>query len=260
MPLEFATRHWLPTLRMPAVQASRPRALFPVVAGIAMLTATTLWAQGTPLQPPSGRLVGGAALQVTNPRGAFGENVGTGFGVGGHLVWRLDPSAILNLRTELGILTYGTTNRRIPMANTGGLIQLRLRTSNNIASVVAGPQLIGAVGRFTPYFAALGGFSVFWTESTVEGSQNVNTPFASTTNSADAVFAYGGSGGAYWRIVQGSRPVRLDVNVRYLRHDDVRYLTDERVTAGFRANTEPVPVRGRADMVTYSLGVTAHLF
>jgi hypothetical protein len=32
------------------------------------------------------------------------------------------------------------------------------------------------------------------------------------------------------------------------------------VTAGFRANTEPVPVRGRADMVTYSLGVTAHLF
>jgi hypothetical protein len=241
-------------------QSARPRALFPLLAGIALLTTPPLLAQGTPFQPPSGRLVGGGALQVTNPRGAFGENVGTGFGAGGHLIWRLDPSALLNLRTEVGLLTYGTTNRRIPMANTGGLIQLRLRTSNNIASVVAGPQLIGAVGRFTPYFSALGGFSVFWTESTVEGSQNANTPFASTTNSADAVLAYGGSGGAYWRIAQGSRPVRLDFNVRYLRHDDVRYLTDDRVTAAFRSNAEPVPVRGRADMVTYSLGVTAHLF
>ena len=245
---------------MLSVHGPRPRPLFPVLAGIALLSASALHAQGTPLQPPTGRLVGGVALQVTNPRGAFGDNVGTGFGAGGHLIWRLEPSALLNLRTELGILTYGTTSRRIPMANTGGLIQLRLRTSNNIASVVAGPQLIGAVGRFTPYFAALGGFSVFWTESTVEGSQNVNTPFASTTNSADAVLAYGGSGGAYWRIAQGSRPVRLDVNVRYLRHDDVRYLTDDRVTAAFRANAEPVPLRGRADMVTYSLGVTAHLF
>ncbi len=245
---------------MSSVQSARPRALFPLLAGIALLTATALNAQGTSLTPPSGRLVGGVGLQVTNPRGAFGENVGTGFGAGGHLIWRLDPSALLNLRTEFGILTYGTTTRRIPMANTGGLIQLRLRTSNNIVSVVAGPQLIGAVGRFTPYFAALGGFSVFWTESTVEGSQNVNTPFASTTNNADAVLAYGGSGGAYWRIAQGSRPVRLDFNVRYLRHDDVRYLTDDRVTVAFRDNAEPVPLRGRADMVTYSLGITAHLF
>ena len=172
----------------------------------------------------------------------------------------VDRRKILNLRADVAFASYANTRRRIPFANTGGLVQLDLWTSSNIVSVVAGPQLLGPTGAVTPYATALGGFSVFWTESTVEGSQNVNTPFASTTNSADAVLAYGGSGGAYWRIVQGRRPVRLDVAVRYLRHDDVRYLTDERVTAGFRTNTEPVPVRGRADMVTYSLGVTAHLF
>jgi len=206
------------------------------------------------------RLSGGAGVQVTVPRGPFADNVGTGFGVGGHLVWRLDPASLLNLRTELGLLTYGQSRRRVPMANTGGLIQLDLRTSNNIATVVTGPQLIGPVGPFTPYVAALGGFSLFWTESSIEGSQNVNAAFATTTNQQDAVLAYGGSGGFYWRLKEGRHPVRLDVNVRYLRHDDVQYLTDARVEQAFRANRDPVPVRGRADMVTVSLGFTAGLF
>lgn len=205
------------------------------------------------------RMAGGGTVQVTAPRGDFADNVGAGFGVGGHLVWRLEPSGVVNLRSELGLLTYGQNLRRVPMANTGGLVRLDLRTSNNVLTVLTGPQLGGPVGAFTPYFAALGGFSVFWTESTIEGSRNV-AAFASTTNLADAVLAYGGSGGASWRVKGGRHPVRVDLNVRYLRHDDVRYLTDARVDQAFLANRDPVPVRGRADMLTYSLGFTAHLF
>ena len=47
---------------------------------------------------PSGRGSFGGHLQVTEPRGEFGQNTGNGFGVGGYALWRLDPNAIVNLR------------------------------------------------------------------------------------------------------------------------------------------------------------------
>jgi hypothetical protein len=210
-----------------------------------------------PGRTPTGRGSVGIHLQVTEPRGEFGRNTNNGFGLGGYLLHGFDKDNIVNLRGDFSFVTYANNTRRIPLAGTGGLIQLDLRTSSNIVSVVTGPQLLGPSGRFTPYATALGGFSVFWTESTVEGSQNVNTPFASTTNASDAVWAYGGAVGAYWRVSGGRNPVRLDLGARFLRHDDVRYLTPDRVRQAFESNTTPIPVRGRADFVTYYLGINA---
>ena len=150
---------------------------------------TTLRAQDAgPANPPSGRGSVGIHLQVTEPRGDFGANTNNGFGIGGYLLGALDKNSILNVRADLSFVSYANSRRRIPLGGTGGLIQLDLRTSSNIATVVVGPQLLGPTGRFTPYATALGGFSVFWTESSVEGSQNAD-PFASTTNSSDAVWA-----------------------------------------------------------------------
>ncbi|MEO7520542.1 MAG: hypothetical protein ABIW79_01870 [Gemmatimonas sp.] len=204
----------------------------------------------------TGRASAGIYGQGSDPRGDFGNNTGAGWGGGGSVVLRLDPAAIANLRADLSFLTYGNSRRRIPLAGTGGLVKLDLRTSNNIASFVMGPQLLGPTGPIMPYVSALGGFSVFWTQSSVEGTSNDNEPFASTTNSSDAVLAYGGAAGLYIRVANGARPVRIELGARVLRHDNVNYLNDERVRDAFENNSDPVPVRGRADFVTYFAGVS----
>lgn len=204
----------------------------------------------------TGRASAGVYAQGSDPRGDFGKNTGTGWGAGGTAVLRLDPAAIVNLRADLSFLTYGNSSRRIPLAGTGGLVKLDLNTSNNIVSFVTGPQLLGPTGPVMPYVTALGGFSVFWTQSSVEGTSNENQPFASTTNSSDAVLAYGGAAGLYIRVANGSRPVRLELGARVLRHDNVSYLNDQRVRDAFENNRDPIPVRGRADFVTYHAGVS----
>lgn len=209
----------------------------------------------------TGRFSMSGHLQVSEPRGEFGANTGNGFGIGGVALLRLDPAAITNLRADFGFLTYANSTRRVPLPGTGGLVKLDLKTSSNIVSVVGGPQLLGPSGVFMPYASVLGGFSVFWTESSVEGTQNSNnTPFATSTNSSDAVAAYGGAAGAYIRVWNGDRPVRLDLGARYLRHDNVKYLTDTRVKEAFEQNRTPIPVRGRADFLTYYVGANVIVF
>jgi hypothetical protein len=229
------------------------------VALAGSLLGTALSAQEAP-RVLTGRLAGSVYGQGSDPQGDFGKNTGAGWGGGGSLVLRLDPASIINLRADVSFLTYGNENRRIPLAGTGGLIQLNLRTSNNIVSVVTGPQLLGPTGPIMPYVSALGGFSVFWTESTVEGTQDVSTPFASTTNSNDAALAYGGAAGLYIRVATGSRPIRIDLGARVLRHDNVKYLTDDRVREAFENDRDPIPLRGRADFVTYYAGVNVILW
>lgn len=229
-------------------------------AAVLVSLPTTLVAQDAgPVNRPSGRGSLGFHLQVTEPKGDFAANTNNGFGLGGYILGALDDHKILNLRGDFSFVSYANNRRRIPLAGTGGLIQLDLRTSSNIATVVVGPQLLGPSGTFTPYATALGGFSVFWTESSVEGTQNTE-PFASTTNSSDAVWAYGGAVGAYFKVYDGDNPVRLDLGARFLRHDDVRYLTADRVKQAYETNTPPVPVRGRADFISYYLGVNIIAF
>jgi hypothetical protein len=236
------------------------RALSLTLVALMTLPAAALVAQGAPSRIPTGVGSGGLQLQVSEPRGAFGQNTGNGFGINGTLIFRLEPNAVANWRADIGFLSYGNQTRRIPLTGTGGLIKLDLRTSNNIATFVTGPQLQIPMGAITPYAAALGGFSVFWTQSSVEGSSNDNTPFASSTNSNDVARAYGGQVGTYIRVYNGTRPVSLDLGARLLRHDDAEYLNEQRVREAFEQNRDPIPLRGRADFVSYYLGVKAVLF
>ena len=66
--------------------------------------------------------------------------------------------------------------------------------------------------------------------------------------------------GSYVRVTGGNFPVRLDLGARFLRHDDVRYLTSDRVRQAFENDAAPVPVRGRADFITYYLGANIIAF
>lgn len=229
-------------------------------AAIAAAPMTLSAQRDTNRGAPSGRGSIGIHLQLSEPTGDFGRNSGNGFGVGAYVLTRVDRHALLHWRVDASLLTYGNSLRRIPLAGTGGLVQLNLRTSNNIVSLVTGPQLLGPTGLFTPYATALGGFSVFWTSSSVEGTANQREPFATTTNSSDAEWAYGGAVGSYIRVTQGRTPVRIDLGARLLRHDDVRYLNDDRVREAYNNDRPPVPLRGRADFITYYLGANVIAF
>lgn len=209
--------------------------------------------------PASGRGSIGGNLLVAVPRGDFARYTDNGFGGGAYLLGALDKNAVLHIRAEASFVSYGNSLRTTPLSGTGGLVRFDLRTSSNIASALIGPQLLGAKGIFSPYATVLGGFSVFWTETTVEGSQTLNLPFASTTNASDVVWAYGGAVGSYLRVRQGPYRVRIDLGARLLRHDQVRYLTADRVTDAFTTGTL-VPVRGRADFVSYYLGANVPVF
>ncbi len=227
-----------------------------LTAGLPIHTAAAQPEPGAPVGPVSA----GVAFNVSQPRGAFAETTNLGYGLSGNVLFRLDPNSILNIRADLAFQNYGNVRQRVPLSPTlGNLILVDLRTSNNIATFVLGPQLLGPTGAFTPYASLLGGFSAFWTESSVEGS-NENQPFASTTNSSDFALAYGGATGAYIRVSQGARPIRLDLGVRYLRHDDVTYLTADEARASVRENRSPQPIRSRVDFYTYFVGVQAVVF
>ncbi|MEP6765224.1 MAG: hypothetical protein ABJB66_12975 [Gemmatimonadaceae bacterium] len=209
----------------------------------------------------TGVLSGTVGLAVEAPRGDFATNVGKGFGVNASALVRIDPKAIINARADFSFVGYASSTRRIPLAGSGSLVKLDLRTSSSIISVVGGPQLLGTRGVFTPYVSALGGFSYFFTETSVEGSDNTNSPFASTNNSGDASLAYGGAVGAYVQVYKRpTREFRIEFGAKYLRHDNVQYLNDQRVEAAYQNNRDPVPLRGRADFVTYHVGFNAVLF
>lgn len=249
---------------------SVPRRSFPSSSAAAALTTLALVSTvlvGAPASlgaqdgdPPRGPVTAGASLNISQPRGAFDEDTGIGWGLSGNALFRLDENAIFNIRTELSFLNNGNTRRRVPLSpTTGNLIQVDLRTSSNIASFVLGPQLLGPTGAFTPYAAALGGFSAFWTTSSVEGS-NQTEPFASTTNSSDFAWTYGGAAGAYIRVQDGPRPVRMELGVRYLRHDDVKYLTTNEVRNSYNEGRPFQARRSRADFYTYMIGVHAIVF
>ncbi len=240
------------------------------VRRVSMLAiAATLLASAVPVSAaqaqndPSrytGRVSGGVSLGLSQPTGAFDETTGNGFGGTINGLFALDQNSIFNWRAEFGFLNYGNVRQRVPLSPTlGNLIRVDLRTSNNIVSVLTGPQLLGPSGTVTPYATALGGFSAFWTESSVEGTNN-QVPFASTTNSSDFSWAYGGAVGAYIRLGSGQRPVYLDFGARLLRHDNVTYLTANEVRASVAEGRDAQAIRSRVDFYVYYLGVQAIAF
>jgi hypothetical protein len=231
-----------------------------LVAALLLTGPLMLDAQDNAPRALTGRFSGAIHAVMTDPRGDFADNTGTGWGVNVTGLWRVDPAAIVHLRADAAALVYGSSTRRIDFPGTGGLIKLDLRTTSSIASFVGGPQLGGSAGTVSPWVAALGGFSVFWTQSAIEGSDDTDDDFASTTNSQDAVLSYGGGAGLGITVGGGTRAVRIDLGARYLRHDDVRYLNRQRIEDAYRNDQDPIPIRGRADFLTYMVGVSAILF
>ena len=83
-------------------------------------------------------------LQVTEPRGDFKQNTGNGFGLGAGLLLRIDPKAVINWRTELGVVSYGRSSRRIPLAgndsNPAIVVDARCKLCDKSTTLVIGER------------------------------------------------------------------------------------------------------------------------
>jgi hypothetical protein len=170
------------------------------------------------------RFSGSLGAWVLQPTGALGDNIGTGIGLGGASLFRLDREGIVSLRADIGLGGYGQESKRVPLSPTvGGRIQVDVVTRNFVAVGSFGPQFTVPRGPVRPYIHGGVAFQTFFTESDVEGADDADN-FANTTNQSDWTPAGSVGGGLYIPLRYGRYPVLLDLGVTSYLGGHARYL------------------------------------
>src|SRR5437868_4624473 len=156
------------------------------------------------------RSSGSIAFTQSRPLGGLQDNIGFGYGVDGAYQFRLDQRGALSLRADLGFLGYGQESFRVPFSETvGGRVQVRVRTTNYLLPMSIGPQLTWPTGSVRPYVNAGVGSQFFFTESSIDDTNNDDN-IASTTNYSDWTSTWVAGGGLYLPVYEKTTKVLLD--------------------------------------------------
>ena len=170
------------------------------------------------------RSSGSVSLIQTRPQGAFGKNIGFGYGVNGAYLLRLDPAGILSIRADVGVVEYGNESKRAALSETvGGRVQVNVRTTHYIVPMSVGPQLTWPTGLLRPYVNAGVGGQAFFTESRVEQTDG-GSEIASTTNHSAFAVAWTTGAGVYVPLRMRAAKVQLDMGVQYVNGNRSQYL------------------------------------
>lgn len=197
----------------------------------------------------------GASFSYGRPVGDFLHYVDQGLGFDAFFRFNADRQGVLSFRLDGGLQIYGHETFRVPLSGTiGGRILVDLTTSNNIVWMGFGPQLTSPSGAIRPYANASAGFSYFFTESTVEGSNNDNDPFASTTNYSDATFRYGFGWGLLIPFQTRTSEWAIDLGAMYHGNGQVRYLREGGIQDMPDGSIVIYPIQSDANLLTYRLG------
>ena len=128
---------------------------------------------------------------------------------------------------------------------------------NNIVWIGVGPQVMASRGPVRPYLNATAGLSHFTTTSSVTGHDDL-VSFVYDTNVDDTQFSWGGGAGVLVPVWRNTRSlVFVDLGARY--HDngrDVRYLREGGIRDLPDGNLQLDVIRGRADLITWHVGVS----
>lgn len=225
-------------------------------AAALLLLAAPVRAQQAPdeLKPLVG--FGGAQLQYARPTGEFHDYVQHGFGANMNMVWPVRTESAIALRGDGGFIVYGSETQRVCFSSTVGCrVELDLTTTNSIAYLNVGPQIMVPRGPVRPYANAAIGFSYFATTSQVEGSGN-DEPFASSSNFSDITFAWATGGGLLIPVSAGETPVAIDLGVRYHSNGQVEYLKKGDITDNPDGSISYQPTRSEANLLTFQIGVS----
>ena len=231
-----------------------------------LVSSTTAAAQRTPdterrLGPATvggePRLQGGLSFSLGQPRGPFRDYVDDGIGVGGHALYRLDRQGAFAVRVDGGFLNYGRETKRVPLSTTvGGRIMVDLTTTNNIAWVGVGPQLMAPRGPVRPYVNGTVGFSYFATQSSISGADDSEN-ILHDTNYDDLVFSYSGGTGVLIPVAHGRRTlVFLDLGARFHNNGRTKYLREGGIEDLPNGQIALHPIDSNANLWTYHIGVS----
>jgi hypothetical protein len=208
-----------------------------------------------PLQPLL--LYAGIQGVYARPVGEFREYVRNGGGLNFHIAFPVGAENPLAVRADGGFLIYGSETRRVCFGGgVGCRILLDLTTTNSIGYFNIGPQLMTHRGGIRPYANAAVGAAYFWTQSSVEGSNDQDRPFASTTNFSDFTLQWAGGGGMLVPLSRGRTPILLDLSVRYNGNGQVEYLKRGDIEDQPDGSITITPTRSDANLVTFQLGIT----
>jgi len=195
----------------------------------------------------------------SRPQGAFGRNVGRGYGLDGAYLLRLDRAGVWSLRVNAGIIGYGQESRRTALSElVGGRVQVDVKTTNYIAPMSIGPQLTWPTGAFRPYVNAGVGGQAFFTESRLESTDD-RTTFAGTTNHSSFAASWVAGGGVYMPVYSGKTKVQLDLGVQYLGGARARYLAPGSITDLPGAQIAVTPLESATHLVIVRFGARVGL-
>jgi hypothetical protein len=201
------------------------------------------------------RSSGTVAFIQSRPQDAFANNVGFGYGANGTYMFRLDNAGIFGLRADGSFLQYGRESKRVPLSSTiGGRIQVDVSTTNYIIPVSIGPQIMWPKGSVRPYANAGIGGQFFFTQSSVEGSDNSDS-FANTTNQWDKTLNWVAGGGVYVPLYERRFNVLLDIGAQYLNGGKARYLKPGSIEDLPDSQIRITPLESNTHMVLVRFGV-----
>ncbi|HEU4630409.1 MAG TPA: hypothetical protein VFS08_11735 [Gemmatimonadaceae bacterium] len=211
------------------------------------------------LQRPIRGWVGGN-LYYARPVGDFANFIDHGWGGDLHGTLLVDQAGVFGLRFDASFMNYGRERvNDVCALPTVCRVLVDVVTTNNIAFVGAGPQLMAPSGAIRPYVAGQAGWTFIWTNSSIEDNDDDDETTLDTQNLSDNTFSYGGAAGILIPVSAGRTPVAIDFGARYLRNGNVRYLREGDIIDNPSGPPYLNIQRSRADLVTYYLGVSIGL-
>ena len=235
----------------------------PLLAAVALVAVAA--SAGAQIDDPSYqdrpvRGLAGGSLYYARPVGEFADFIRRGFGGSLHGTLLVDEAGVLGLRFDASYMNYGReTVRDVCLLPTNCRVYVDVTTTNNLAFVGLGPQLVAPRGPVRPYVAGQVGWTFIWTNSSIEDSDDDDRSVLDSENVSDNTFSYGGLGGVLIPISAGRNPVSLDLGVRYLRNGRVHYLREGDIIDNPSGPPTFDLQRSRADLLTYYLGITVAL-
>lgn len=227
-----------------------------LITGVVLLASAPARAQLVePRQPPPVVYLGVQPLYARTV-GEFSDYVEHGGGLDLYVVYPVRRASPFALRADGGFIIYGSETLPVCFSSTVGCrVQLDLTTTNSIAFLNAGPQLMMPSGRIRAYANGAVGFSYFGTTSSVAGAYSDQT-FASTNNFDDVTFALSAGGGVQVAVGSGRTPILLDLGVRYHGNGRVEYLREGDIRDNPDGSVTLTPTRSGANLVSFQLGLT----
>ncbi len=197
----------------------------------------------------------GADGVMSQPKGDFANNIGTGWGGNVFGLFRLDRRGYVQLRVDGGMVQYGRETKRIPLNPITGRVSLKVVTNNLIGWGGIGGQLQIPDGPFRPYVNGSIAYTDFSTHSSLEGTDG-NSDGLSSTNQHDGSHAWVTGAGVTIPFGRSFTRGNLDFGARYYQGGTAAYLKKGDIIDNPDGSISFTPRRSKTDMVVWHLGAS----